>query len=126
MVSTSVCGTESSGSTPDRDLLFGVDHSPLSERLFYFFFFLSFGTRQHKVLTLVRAPLFSLTSQGCKFESIFYLLTRFFFQFLTARAFCFAPAHCAGDTHSVPHLCLDRTDCTYKFVSYYSIITSKG
>ena len=35
VVSTSVCGTESSGSNPDQDLLFGVDPS-MSKRLFYF------------------------------------------------------------------------------------------
>ena len=39
MVSKSVCGTESSGSNPDRDLLFDVDRLSMSERPFYFFFF---------------------------------------------------------------------------------------
>ena len=40
VVSTSVCGTESSGSNPDRDLLFGLDQFLRLERLIYFFFFL--------------------------------------------------------------------------------------
>ena len=43
---------------------------------------------------------------------------------MTVHAFCLAHAHCAGDTYSVPHVCLDRTDYTYKFAFYYNIITS--
>ena len=39
VVSTSVCGTESSDSNPDRDLLFDFDRLSMSERTFYFFFF---------------------------------------------------------------------------------------
>ena len=48
----------------------------------------------------------------------------FFFKFVTAHAFCLELAHCAGDTYSVPHVWLDRTDYTYKFAFYYNIITS--
>lgn len=39
VVSTPVCGTGSSGSTPDRGLLFNVNQHSTLERLFYFFFF---------------------------------------------------------------------------------------
>ena len=45
VVSTSVCGTESSGSNPDRDLLFDVDRLSMTERLIYFSSFFKFGTR---------------------------------------------------------------------------------
>ena len=45
VVSTSVCGTESSGSNPDRDLLFGLDHFSRLERLISFSSFFTFGTR---------------------------------------------------------------------------------
>ena len=48
----------------------------------------------------------------------------FFFKLMTVHAFCLAHAHCAGDTYSVPHVCLDRTDYTCKFAFYYNIITS--
>ena len=37
VVSTSVCGTESSGSNPDRAPFFDVDRLSMSERLIYFF-----------------------------------------------------------------------------------------
>ena len=43
---------------------------------------------------------------------------------MTAHAFCLAHAHYAGDTYSVPHVWVDRTDYTYKFAFYYNIITS--
>ena len=87
------------------------------------FRYLSVG-RFHILPPLLTWPFhFSLyLYQGWIFESLFYLLTRFFFQFLTAHAFCLAPAHCAGDTYSVPHLCVDRTDYTSKFTFYYNII----
>ena len=45
VVSTSVCGTESSGSNPDRDLPFGLDHFSRLERLISFSSFFTFGTR---------------------------------------------------------------------------------
>ena len=45
VVSTSVCGTESSGSNPDRALLFGLDQFSRLERLIYFSSFFKFATR---------------------------------------------------------------------------------
>ena len=62
VVSTSVCGADSSGSNPDRDLLLDVDRLSMSKRLIFFSFF-KFGTRQHMVLTLVLASLFSNISR---------------------------------------------------------------
>ena len=42
VVSTSVCGTESSGLNPDQDLLFNLDHFSRLERPFYFFLVFSY------------------------------------------------------------------------------------
>ena len=53
MVSTSVCGTESSGSNPDRDLLFDVHRLSMSKRPFIFSSFSYPGTQWYIVLLLV-------------------------------------------------------------------------
>ena len=80
MVSTSVCGTESSGSNPDRDLLFNVDRLSMSERPFYFSSFSYPGTKWYIVLLLGTGPPFR--SQGCKLG---FPLFTYFFLFLVLR-----------------------------------------
>ena len=76
----SVCGTESSGSNPDRYLLFGVDRLSMSEKPFYFSSFSYPGTQWYIVLLLVTGPPFR--SQGCKFD---FPLFTYFFLFLVLR-----------------------------------------
>ena len=74
------------------------------------------------VLTLVRASLFSNIPRLYVQFSLVYIL---FSIFGTAHALCFAPAPCAGDPFSLPHVWLDFFVYTYKFTFDYCIITTQ-
>ena len=74
------------------------------------------------VLTLVQASLFSNIPRLSVRFSLVYIL---FSMFGTAHALCFAPAPCAGDPFSLPHVWLDFFVYTYKFTFDYCIITTQ-
>ena len=102
MVSTSVCGTESSGSNPDRDLPFSVDPS-MSKKLFYLFFFLYVRNAvAHCAAVIAGFTFFRLhpkvESSGLLFAFLFSFTTFYnvFFTFVTSNAFCLAHTPCAG------------------------------
>ena len=58
MVSTSVCGTESSGSNPDRALFFGLDQFLRLERHLFFFFLYVRNALAHDANVSTGFPLF--------------------------------------------------------------------